>query len=250
MEIIKKYAGYDGELHIGSYKLSATIACKKYLHKQAPIKEGNGVILDDDCMEKYVRDIEKMAVWENEGISIDVMDVFSVKYDPFSNRLVYPIKDLSGRTVNIGGRTLSDGWKERGLRKYTYFYPWGVINLIYGLYENLDYIKEKHEIILFEGVKSVYLAATWGIHNAGAILTSHLSKNQLKILAKLGCNVVFALDKDVDIRKDEHIKQLAQYVNVFYLYDHGNLLNEKDAPVDKGVEVFKKLYDEKRKLRA
>ena len=113
----------------------------------------------------------------------------------------------------------------------------------------MDSIKEKGEIILFEGCKSVLLADTWGIHNCGAILTSHLSPNQMKLLASLGFRVVFALDKDVVIQDDKNIQKLKRYVNVEYLYDFQNKLDEKDAPVDKGVEVFNGLYRQRYKLR-
>lgn len=77
----------------------------------------------------------------------------------------------------------------------------------------------------------------------GAILTSHLNPNQMKLLAALGCRVVFALDKDVCIRDDHNIKRLKQFVNVQYLWDKDNLLGEKDSPVDRGQETWKKLYE-------
>ena len=34
-----------------------------------------------------------------------------------------------------------------------------------------------------------------------------------------------------------------QFVKVEYIWDRWNLLDEKDAPVDKGFEVWKKLYE-------
>ena len=123
------------------------------------------------------------------------------------------------------------------------------MSTIYGVAENIEYIKKKGEIILFEGCKSVLIADTWGIKNCGAILTSHLSPMQMKILARLGCRVVFALDKDVRIRDDHNIAKLKQYVNVEYIYDAHDLLDEKDSPVDKGNEVFMKLYEQRLKYR-
>jgi DNA primase len=117
------------------------------------------------------------------------------------------------------------------------------MDTIYGLFDNLDEILKKREIILFEGCKSVLLADTWGIKNAGAILTSHLNPHQMKILARLGCRVVFALDKEIRIREDHNIQKLKNYVEVEYLWDREDLLDDKDAPVDKGAEVFLKLYD-------
>ena len=173
------------------------------------------------------------------------MERFQVYYDGFSDRLVYPIRNIDGAIVNIGGRTLDPKWKEKKLRKYTYFHPWGTMETIYGLFENLEYILEKKEVILFEGCKSVLIADTWEIKNCAAILTSHLNPAQMKILAKLGCRVVFALDKDVRIRDDHNIKILKNYIDVDYLWDKADLLDDKDAPVDKGLEVFKQLYAER-----
>ena len=65
----------------------------------------------------------------------------------------------------------------------------------------------------------------------------------MKILAKLGVRVVFALDKEVKIRNDHNINRLKQYVNVEYFWDKEDLLDDKDAPVDKGEEVFERLYE-------
>lgn len=103
--------------------------------------------------------------------------------------------------------------------------------------------KKKREIILFEGCKSVLIADTWGIGNTGAILTSHLNPHQMKLLIQLGCRVVFALDKDVNVRNDHNIKRLKQFVKVEYLFDRNDLLDAKDAPVDKGQSTFQTLYE-------
>ena len=190
-----------------------------------------------------------MSVWEAEGISQESMDKFQVFYDSFSDRLVYPIRNIDGKIVNIGGRTLDPLWKEKKLRKYTYFAGWGEMNVIYGLYENLEEIKRRREVIIFEGCKSVLMADTWGIHNCACLLTSHLNPQQMKLLAKLGVRVVFALDKEVRIRDDHNIARLKQYTNVEYLWDRQDLLDDKDSPVDKGLEVFKQLYEQRLRYR-
>ena len=135
-----------------------------------------------------------------------------------------------------------DVYKRQALT-YTYFMAWGELKTIYGLAENMEGIREKGEIILFEGCKSVLLADTYGVHNTGAILTSHLNPNQMKLLVSLGCRVVFALDKDVCIRDDHNIKRLKQFVNVEYIWDKEDLLGDKDSPVDRGQDTWKKLYD-------
>ena len=245
VDIIKQYAGFEGEVSAPKGKMLATIDCLKFKPPAKSTKESKGVVLQDDYMERYeIRD-DKLAVWEREGISREVLDRWQVSYDSFSDRLVYPIRNLEGKIVNIGGRTLDPLWKEKGLRKYTYFHPWGTMNVIYGLYENMEEILKRKEVILFEGCKSVLLADTWGIHNAAAILTSHLNPAQKMILIKLGCRVVFALDKDVCIKDDHNIKKLRNYMNVEYIYDAKGVLDEKDSPVDKGRETFIDLYNKR-----
>lgn len=242
VKILQEYAGIDGKT-VTSGKLSASRVAKRYFRKPNSKKPGKAAPLPDDVMDRYEKRDDKLEVWRREGISDAAMERFCVRYDDFSNRIVYPIRSTDGKIVNIGGRTLDPDWKERGLRKYTYFKQWGELATIYGLAENLEEIRKKHEIILFEGCKSVLLADTWGIRNTGAILTSHLNPNQMKILIGLGCHVVFALDKEINIRNDHNIRRLKQFVKVEYLWDRWNLLEAKDAPVDKGLETFQKLYE-------
>lgn len=249
VEILKKYIGCDGETVAPRKKLAATVVCKKFKPAKQHKKASSITIYPDNCMEKYEKKDEKLAAWEAEGISRASLDKFQVYYDSFSNRLVYPIRNINGQIVNIGGRTLDPDFKAKKLRKYTYFSGWGEMDVIYGLFENMQSILEKREVILFEGCKSVLVADSWGIHNTGALLTSHLNPNQMKILARLGVRVVFALDKDVRVRDDHNIAKLKRYVSVEYFWDRADLLDEKDAPVDKGLEVFKKLYEQRLRYR-
>lgn len=249
VEILSQYAGFDGEMKAPRKKLTATVICKRFKPQITHKKSSTISVYPENCMEKYEKQDDKLAVWESEGISRASLDKFQVYYDSFSDRLVYPIRNFEGKIVNIGGRTLDPLWKEKKLRKYTYFSGWGEMNVIYGLFENLDEILKKREIIIFEGCKSVLIADTWGIRNCGALLTSHLNPQQLKVLVRLGVRAVFALDKDVRIRDDHNISKLKQYVNVDYLWDKRDLLDDKDSPVDKGLEVFQELYGQRLKYR-
>ena len=204
--------------------------------------------LSQDYMSRFEKDSQKLKIWIDEGISQKSLDKFQVYYDRVANRLVFPIRDRYGNIVNISGRTLDPQYKEKRLRKYTYYQKFGTMDLIYGLYENIDYINEQKEIILFEGAKSVMLTDTWGIHNTGAILTSHLNRDQAKILIGLGCTVVFALDKEVEVRKDKNIRWITQFVPVKYVIDSIDMLDEKMAPVDNGFKTWQVLYKEARNL--
>jgi len=243
---LEEYIGQDADSACNRSMMSATQSFRKFKRHPSNAKTASYTVLPDDIMSRYEKRSDKLQVWRNEGISDESLERFQVCYDAFSDRLVYPIRNPDGKIVNIGGRTLDPQWKEKKLRKYTYFYQWGALETIYGLSENMEFIKNRHEIILFEGAKSVLLADTWGIRNTGAILTSHLNPAQKKLLAKLGCRVVFALDQDVDVRKDHNIQKLVRYCNVDIIQDRENLLGEKDSPVDHGKEVFLKLYEQRK----
>lgn len=249
VEILKKYVGCDGEIK-PTKRLAAVEVAKRYKGRKKQAKVSKTKVLPDDYMLRYERNPEKLAVWEAEGISEASLKRFQVAYDSFSDRLVYPIRNVNGEIVNVGARTLDPNWKQKRLRKYSYIYSWdGGMNTVFGLAENRDEILRKKEVILFEGAKSVMIADSWGIRNCGALLTSHLSQFQLKILAKLGVRVVFALDKEVVIRDDPNIARLKRYITCEYLWDRDNLLDEKDSPVDKGVETFMKLYEGRLRYR-
>lgn len=249
IEHLQKFAGLEGAEITKKPKMSAVLVAKAFARPVQRVKEDKTTVLPPDVMDRYEKNPEKLSLWRDEGISDASMERFQVRYDRFANAIVYPIRDPDGKIVNIGGRTLDPHFKEKGLRKYFYLKPWGTLKTIYGLAENREEILRKREIILFEGCKSVMKADTWGIRNCGAILTSHLSNEQMKLLIKLGCRVVFALDKEILIQQDHNIQRLKRFTNVEFLFDTQRLLEEKDSPADKGEEVFRKLYERRLRYR-
>lgn len=248
-EKLAEYAGLDETQIISPHKLSATSVCRQFSPPKPDVKACTASKLPANIMDQYDPELSRLQLWRDEGISDEALRKFQVRYDGVSNSIVYPIRNPDGTIVNIGSRTLDPKHKEKGIPKYIYKYKWGSINTIYGLAENKEEILAKREIILFEGAKSVMKAYGWDIRNCGAILTSHLSQNQLKLLIKLGCSVVFALDSDVPVRSDRNIEKLRHYCNVFYITDREKLLNEKDSPVDQGEETFRTLYEGRLRYR-
>lgn len=242
VEKLKEYAGANCVV-TPRRRMEATKVAKMFAPKKRTCKADKTKILPDDYMSRYIWRDDKLDIWRREGISDESMKKFQVAYDDFSDRIVYPIRNMDGKIISVSGRTVDPEWKEKKLRKYTYFQSLGTVATIFGAAENMESIREKGEIILFEGAKSVFVMDTWGYRNAGAVLTSHLNPNQLKILAKLGVRVVFALDKGINIREDGNIKRLRRYVPVEYIWDKDDLLEEKMSPVDAGREVWEMLYE-------
>lgn len=252
INILRKYAKIPEQGNGGIQRLEATKIARRYRNHVKPRAVTTARPLSSNYMERYEFRRDKLKLWADEGIDWEIMRKYGVRYDAFDNRIVYPIKDYEGNIISVCGRTCDPDFKAKKIRKYTYFQEIGTIDTLYGYSDNQDAIRQAKEIILFEGAKSCLKMAGWGYGNTAAILTSHLSLNQYQFLLKLsswhGIRIVFALDADVDITRDKNIMKLAQYARVEWVKNLGDLLNEKDSPVDQGLEVFQTLYNGRRCL--
>ena len=228
-------------------RLSATKEAKKFIIRPPAKQIVQHTILPESVMDKYERRMDKLAEWIDEGIPPEQLDRFCVRYDPLDNRIVYPVRLPDGKIFNVAGRTLDPDFKGKKLRKYTYYYKVGKMDTLFGLYENMESIRKKKEIILFEGAKSVMLASAYGYDNCAAVMTSHLNPEQRKILIKLGARVVFAFDSEVDPRGNAEIEKLKHFVPCEWVCNRDGLLEPKMSPVDAGKEVWESLY--KRRAR-
>lgn len=233
-------------------RLSASRIIKRYRRRTKKTQGESHRVLKSDCMERYEFNIAKLAMWNDEGISWETLEFFDVKYDLFSDRIVHPIKDLKGNIISICGRTCDPDYKEKRLPKYIYFTSLGDLETLFGFSDNRKAILESKQIILFEGAKSVMKARDFGYKNCAAILTSHINDFQRRFLIKLACNygvhIVFACDKDVNVREDKNILRLKSFAIVQTIKDSEGLLGPKDSPVDRGKEIFEKLLKERRNV--
>lgn len=229
-----------------SVRLEATRVAKRYRSKIRQPPKTIAKPLSPTIMSQYEFDRDKLQAWVDEGISWDTLRRFEVRYDAFDDRIVYPIRDYDGNIISVCGRTCDPDYKAKKLRKYTYFQQIGTLDTLWGFSDNKQDILDAREIIIFEGAKSCMKAREWDFRNTSALLTSHLSLNQLKFLIKLcsfnNVRVVFALDSDIDITQDENICRLSKYARVEWIKNRDDVLPPKDSPTDQGREVFENLY--------
>lgn len=236
--------------HDISPHLSATKILKKFKNDSKKLSEQKKATIEvpQDFIDRIPFEINKLSLWTEEGIKEEQLRKYGVRFDSLSNRIIYPVRDPSGVIINISGRTVDPNWKEKKLRKYSYYYSTGCIDTVYGVYENLNSIKQKKQIILFEGMKSVLKAESFGYSNCGALLTSKLSRKQLEILLSLKASVVFALDGEVDILSDKNILLLKKFVPCYWVRSLHSELTPKESPVDGGCEIWNKLFSSKTKI--
>lgn len=250
VSILMDYAHISSdEAPAQNVRLEAASIAKRFRRREEKRSACTAKALPDSYMNMYEFNREKLQLWADEGISFESMARFGVRYDPIDNRIVYPLRNEAGEIFCVSGRTCDPDYKARGIRKYTYTSSIGSQPTIGCFWENRGDILAQREIIICEGIKSVLKLDTWGIRNGGCLYTSHLSRPQFDTLVRLagwyGVRLVFALDADVDIRKDKQIMALLRYARVEWVKNQDDLLSPKDAPVDRGEKVFRLLYSKR-----
>lgn len=209
-------------------------------------------IFDNTELCKYQKG--EITEWIQEGIKKDVLDLFDVRLDERANRIVYPVKDINGRIINIKGRTRFKDFKELRIPKYINYYPVGTMDYLQGLDITLPYVRQSNEIILFESVKSVMKAYGWGYMNTASVEKHSLTDEQIRLVVSLRVNVVLAFDTDVDYRArnlQDSIARLKRVTNVYIINDKKKLLGGKEtknSPTDLTQEVWEELYKNKTKI--
>ena len=224
---------------------------KKLLQPKKEIVEHP--ILPAWAITKFSKD-EEITEWLNEGINQEMIDLFGARVDIYQNRIVYPVRDIAGNLINVKGRTRYENYKELNIPKYINYYPVGVMDYFQGLDITLPYVKEQGEVIIFESIKSVMKAYSWGYKNCCSAEKHNLTPEQISLLVKLGVNIVLAYDSDVDYKEQDvarNINTLRRVTNVFLIKDFDNLLGgkkTKNAPADCGLDIWEELYYDKRKV--
>lgn len=179
-----------------------------------------------------------------EGITPKVQEEFGVMYDVKSQRILFPHKHWStGELLGIFGRTTIEEWDILGIPKYWGVLPYPKSLNLYGLYENYKAIQDYGMVVIFEGEKSPQKAKSLGFPYGVALGGHELSMEQVKILISLNVKIIFALDEDVDEQVSiDMCKQFKGIRPAYYLHSH-DILGKKDAPIDKGRNVFKYLME-------
>ena len=135
---------------------------------------------------------------EQEMMTVGLLserEATGTRYDRFRGRLMIPIRDLDGRVVGFGARTLDP----EGVPKYlnspqTPLFDKG--HLIYNLDGARRHIREARQVVLVEGYMDVMQAWQHGFRNVVAQMGTSLTETQLRLLQRLTKRFVLALDPD------------------------------------------------------
>ena len=194
------------------------------------------------------------ANWIKEGIIAKVQMEFEIGYCFNSRRVVIPHRYWkTGEIIGLIGRTIcSDEEIEYfDIAKYFPLIPYPKSKNLYGLWENMESIKQSKEIIIFEAEKSVMKMKSRGINNCVSVGCHDLSEEQVKILLSLNVNeIIIAYDSDVDVSLVAmECKKFKGLKSVSAILNKDNILGEKESPADVCLKDFTFLYDNRVKYK-
>lgn len=218
---------------------------------------------DRKVLRQYAFDYAGLMPWIEEGMGIETLQKFNIRYDYLNNAIIIPNFDYDGQLIGIRARYFRPEDIKKGKYRPVYYngtlynHPTG--RTFYGIFENHKNIERKKTVVIFEGEKSVLLYGTiYGNEQniALATLGQNITKDHIQYLLKMGVrNVILAYDTDyedysqlqeVDKKYLAKAKILEPYFNVSYLMDYDFDLAYKSSPIDGGKEIFEKLLKNRR----
>lgn len=115
-------------------------------------------------------------------------------YDRFRHRLIFPIRNPTGRLVGFGGRTLGDDRAKYINTAETAQFHKGF--LLYGLAEGKKEMRDNGKAVLTEGYFDVLGTVASGVSGAVASMGTALTQDQARLLSRFCEEVVVAYDGD------------------------------------------------------
>lgn len=182
--------------------------------------------------------------WIREGIGYETQMEYGVGFDIMTKRIVIPIRNRFGQLVGIKGRLIRESDVTRLNPKYMYIFNCNQSQEWFNLYMAISSIRKEKEVIIVEGEKSCMKFYENGIYNVIAIGASDVSDVQRDIVYSFGkdINIVLAYDNDKTIDEVQETADKFDKRSVQMVFDRDKLLPEKTAPIDLGIEVWNKLY--------
>ena len=222
---------------------------------------------DKGVLKKYSFDYFGLMPWIEEGISIEALQKFNIKYDNYNQAIVIPNFDYNGDLIGLRARYFKPEDVIKGKYRPVYrgngeWYNHPTGRTFYGIYENHNNIERKKTAVIFEGEKSVLLySSIYGVENGIALATlgQNITKDHIQYLLKMKVNnVILAYDTDYEDYKQlaeveqkyiQKAKILSPYFNVSILMDYEFTLPHKSSPIDGGKEVFERILKNRRIIK-
>lgn len=168
-------------------------------------------------------------------------------YDRFRHRIMFPIRDIRGRVIAFGGRSLGDEQP-----KYLNSPETGIFhksNELYGLYEARKAQAKLPRLLMVEGYMDVVVLGQFGLPYAVATLGTAINSKHIQKCLRYTNELVFCFDGD-NAGRQAAWKALTMAMSLLHDNIHLRFLfipenEDPDSLVQKiGKEAFEKLIDQ------
>lgn len=238
----------------------------KYTQKQENFKQEK---IYDKSILNYFNDIYDES-WINEGISIETLEKYHIKYYDRLNQIVIPCYNNIGNLIGIRIRNMNPQKAEiegkykpiEMLNGDIYKFPTN--DYFYGINYNESEIRKRKTCVLVESEKAVMKSDTWFGNNSICLgMYGHnLNRKRLKQLINLNLSdLIICLDWDYhDIGDKEYDRYVDNVNKIFdmcqpyfqniYVMVNPNEHNDyyKQNPFDLSREQYDKLWDIKERI--
>ncbi len=170
-----------------------------------------------------------VAASDLEQLGLARIDEHGRARDFFRGRVMFPVRDIKGRTVGFGARRMSDG--ERSGPKYintpqTPLFHKG--RVIYGLDQALDHVRRAGHLILVEGYTDVMAAHQVGMRTVAAVLGTATTEDHAGLVRRSGARRVSLLFDGDDAGRQATLRALEGLLPLDVTIDVVRLIGAKD----------------------
>lgn len=185
------------------------------------IKKINSNKIQKKYNEDVLKNLKPHDYLVKRGFKIETILKFGIGYcdkshKKFFNRIVIPVRDISGQIVGFTARWAGDETKN-GVIKWLHSFDFQKKNNLFNLHEALSHIRETGEAIVVEGPIDVIKLYEYDIFNAVAIFGTSLSYMQKTIILSNASSIVLALDSDAagKCAMENIANELKNYLDVY-----------------------------------
>ncbi|GAB4231078.1 MAG: DNA primase [Ekhidna sp.] len=147
----------------------------------------------DGLLNEAVKDGYKKELLVEAGL---IVEKESKSYDRFRSRVMFPIHNVSGKTIAFGGRKLSSTDKSAKYINSPETELYHKSKVLYGMFQSKNAVRKEDNCYLVEGYTDVISMHQAGIENVVASSGTALTEDQVKLIRRYTENVTVIFDGD------------------------------------------------------
>lgn len=164
-------------------------------------------------------------------------------YDTFRNRLMFPIRDESGRTIAFGGRVMPESSDQPKYLNSPETPLFNKSRCIFGLDMARQRIVESRTAVVVEGYTDVVMAHQFGVSNVVSILGTGMTEGHVSILRRFADKIVLLFDADSagDAAADRVVQLFLTQPVEIAVASMPQGMDPDEFLIDRGAEAFEKV---------